>query len=173
MLTNPSHPIPSIHPSIHPSHPIPSVNTSWLSPGTPEGWSNRPPHKLKIKIWKKKKFASIFLIFFLSLFFSLFFFFLSLSLFSFLFSPFSFFFWGAKKKWGSKKVGVKNGLYINISDSKCHHGTMVQLHSFIRLYAGSNPVGGKSHLWSRCSRRNFGLNCYRSTNILKTIPYFQ
>ena len=29
------------------------------------------------------------------------------------------------------------------------------------------------HLWSRCSCRSFGLNCYRSTNILKTVPYFQ
>ena len=103
------------------------------------------------------------------------FFFLSLSLFSFLFSFFSFFFfflWG-KKNWGSKKVGVKNGLYINISNFICHHGTMVQLHNFIQWHAGSNPVGGKSHLWSRCSRRNFGLNCYRSTNILKTVPYFK
>ena len=135
----------------HPSHP--SVNTSWLSPGTPEGWSNRPPHKLKIKIWKKNFLLQFFWYFFFlfSFHFSFFFFFLFLfSLFSFLFSPFSFFFLWGKKNWGSKKVGVKNGLYINISDLKCHHGTMVQLHSFIQLYAGSNPVGGKSHLWSRC-----------------------
>ena len=66
--------------------------------------------------------------------------------------------WG-KKKVEVKKVGVKNkfglkkklevkknSLFISISDTKCHHGTMVQPHDYKQLYAGSNPVRGKSHL---------------------------
>ena len=67
--------------------------------------------------------------------------------------------WG-KKKSGSKKSGgkeqvrvkkklevkKKNSLFISISDTKCHHGTMVQPHDYKQLYAGSNPVRGKSHL---------------------------